>query len=104
METITLELPERLAAEIRAHKDDLPLILELGLERFARISALRQGMREDMTSESEVSDRFADANFQAAEERFERMFGTVSLGYATGVDNERIDADLAREYGSDHSE
>jgi hypothetical protein len=28
---------------------------------------------------------------------------TVSLGYATGIDNERIDADLAREYGEDHA-
>lgn len=29
---------------------------------------------------------------------------TVSLGYATGIDNERIDADLAREYGEDHAQ
>jgi hypothetical protein len=27
----------------------------------------------------------------------------VSLGYPTGVENERIDADLVREYGIDHS-
>ncbi len=27
---------------------------------------------------------------------------TVSLGYPTGIDNENIDADLAREYGNDH--
>ena len=27
---------------------------------------------------------------------------TVSLGYPTGIDNEGIDADLAREYGDDH--
>jgi len=27
----------------------------------------------------------------------------VSLGYPTGSDNEQIDADLAREYGDDHS-
>ncbi len=27
----------------------------------------------------------------------------VSLGYPTGADNEQIDADLAREYGDDHS-
>lgn len=26
----------------------------------------------------------------------------VSLGHATGADNEGIDADLAREYGDDH--
>lgn len=28
--------------------------------------------------------------------------GAVSLGYPTGADNESIDADLAREYGSAH--
>ena len=28
---------------------------------------------------------------------------TVSLGRATGIDNEGIDADLAREYGADHA-
>jgi hypothetical protein len=27
---------------------------------------------------------------------------TVSLGHATGTDNEQIDADLAREYGDPH--
>jgi hypothetical protein len=28
--------------------------------------------------------------------------GAVSLGYPTGADNESIDSDLAREYGSSH--
>lgn len=28
----------------------------------------------------------------------------VDLGYATGTDNESIDADLAREYGDDHAD
>ncbi len=28
------------------------------------------------------------------------LFGSVDLGYPTGADNEGIDADLAREYGS----
>lgn len=31
-------------------------------------------------------------------------FGTFDLGYAVGADNESIDADLAREYGSTHEE
>ena len=30
------------------------------------------------------------------------MFGSVSLGHPTGSDNESIDTDLAREYGSTH--
>jgi hypothetical protein len=41
---------------------------------------------------------------QAARERFERHFGEVDLGYATGVDNDQIDADLAREYADTHEE
>ncbi|MGI8642162.1 MAG: hypothetical protein ACR2MG_19705 [Pyrinomonadaceae bacterium] len=32
------------------------------------------------------------------------MFGSVSLGNPTGSDNEQIDADLAREYGSTHED
>jgi Protein of unknown function (DUF2442) len=43
-----------------------------------------------------------DAEKQAARERFERHFGEVDLGYATGVDNEQIDADLARAYADRH--
>lgn len=42
--------------------------------------------------------RQIDARTQAARERFERHFGEVDLGCATGVDNEQIDADLAAEY------
>ena len=45
-----------------------------------------------------------DAEKQAARERFERHFGEVNLGHPTGVDNESIDADLAREYSSTHEE
>jgi len=29
-----------------------------------------------------------------------RNFGAANLGFATGLDNEKIDDDLAREYGS----
>ncbi len=32
------------------------------------------------------------------------LFGSVSLGHPTGSDNESIDADLAREYGSTHED
>jgi predicted transcriptional regulator len=34
--------------------------------------------------------------------RFERHFGAVNLGHPTGVDNEGIDADLARAYAENH--
>ncbi len=39
-----------------------------------------------------------------AEERFISWFGSVSLGHSIGTDNERIDADLAREYSATHEE
>jgi hypothetical protein len=45
-------------------------------------------------------DTRTEAEKQAARERFRRHAGAVSMGYATGMDNESIDADLAREYGS----
>jgi hypothetical protein len=43
-----------------------------------------------------------DAEIQAARDRFEKHFGAVDLGHATGTDNESIDADLAREYADPH--
>ncbi len=45
-----------------------------------------------------------EAEKQAARERFRRHAGAVNLGYATGADNESIDADLAREYADTHEE
>ncbi len=39
-----------------------------------------------------------------ARKRFERHFGAVRLGHATGADNEGIDADLARTYADGHEE
>ena len=40
----------------------------------------------------------------AARERFERHLGAIDLGYPTGVDNEQIDADPAREYATTHED
>ena len=31
------------------------------------------------------------------------LFGSANLGYATGIDNEQIDADLAWEYANTHA-
>jgi hypothetical protein len=41
---------------------------------------------------------------QAAFERLMRHAGAADLGHATGANNDAIDADLAREYGSTHEE
>lgn len=37
---------------------------------------------------------------QAARDRFRRHAGAVSLGHATGADNQRIDADLCQEFAA----
>lgn len=42
----------------------------------------------------------SDEERRADDARLEQH--TISLGYPTGIDNEGIDADLAREYGDDH--
>ena len=41
---------------------------------------------------------------QGAWERLLRHADAAHLGHPTGADNEQIDADLAREYGSTHEE
>lgn len=44
------------------------------------------------------------AEDDAAWAEFLSLAGAADLGYATGTDNEQIDADLAREYASTHDD
>jgi hypothetical protein len=44
------------------------------------------------------------ATSQESRGTLRELFGSIDLGYATGADNESIDADLAREYGNTHEE
>ncbi|MHC5827308.1 MAG: hypothetical protein ACYT04_68390, partial [Nostoc sp.] len=37
---------------------------------------------------------------EAARQRFRSHAGSINLGYATGVDNESIDADLVKTYSN----
>ncbi|MBD2460293.1 hypothetical protein H6G89_04480 [Oscillatoria sp. FACHB-1407] len=39
---------------------------------------------------------------EEARRRFRNHAGAISLGYTTGIDNESIDADLARAYASEY--
>jgi predicted transcriptional regulator len=48
--------------------------------------------------------RLSEEELAAAEERLRRHAGAVDSGDPHSADNERIDADLAREYGSTHEE
>lgn len=68
-------------------------------------AALRQGRTlEELAAERLAGTvrprKFFDAAARrAAEERFARHIGAVNSGDPNSADNERIDADLAREYG-----
>lgn len=42
------------------------------------------------------------AQQEEARQRFRSHAGAISLGYATGIDNKSIDADLARAYASEY--
>jgi hypothetical protein len=46
----------------------------------------------------------ANGGQRRSEKKLSDLFGSASLGYATGVDNETIDADLAREYANTHED
>jgi hypothetical protein len=39
---------------------------------------------------------------EEARQKFRNHAGAISLGYATGIDNESIDVDLARAYASEY--
>lgn len=44
----------------------------------------------------------SEADLHDARQRFENHFGKVNLGYPTGIDNEKIDEDLASAYADTH--
>jgi predicted transcriptional regulator len=94
---LTIELSEAVYTALERHaraaaQSPAELAAEALEQRFAQSNRTRG--RETPASEVEG---------KAARLRFERHFGAVNLGYATGVDNEAIDAELARTY-ADHNE
>lgn len=46
------------------------------------------------------NDDLKDTVTPKEKDSLREMFGSVSLGTPTGLDNEQIDADLAKEYGN----
>ena len=53
--------------------------------------------------DSSVNQLLISAEHQEqARQRFKSHAGAVSLGYATGVDNDAIDADLAKAYADEY--
>ena len=95
-QTLIVELSDDVYAEVTqravaAHTSPAQIIAT-SLEQYFHHSRSGQQWQQER-SESEL---------QAARARFERHFGAVDLGYATGIDNEGIDADLVREYADPH--
>jgi hypothetical protein len=72
------------------------------LQRQAETKGLSPSKLVASSIERQFGDRLRSSSAEEARERFERHFGSVDLGQATGADNESIDADLAREYSATH--
>jgi hypothetical protein len=95
-QTLTLELSDDVYTVIQRHAElagtSLPHWIATILEQQYSRPPDWQRIHAQRTEEEK----------QMARARFEQHFGEVDLGCTTGVDNDQIDADLAREYASTH--
>ena len=86
------------------------LILELSDDTWSalRYRAQALGISPAEIAAASLEKQFNDSRLpdvvakQALRERLSRHFGEVDLGFPTGAENERIDAELAAEYASTH--
>jgi len=95
-QTLILELSDQAYATLRRQAD----AAGTSAAEMAAISLEKQLAAANHLQKADAPR--TEAEKQAARERFESHFGEVNLGYPTGVDNESIDADLAREYADNH--
>jgi hypothetical protein len=81
-------------------------IYELLLEIAPRMGKTIEELASEWVTKysPKLRPQLSEEEHKAAMDRLLRHAGAASLGYATGADNESIDADLAREYGSNHEE
>jgi hypothetical protein len=88
--TITIELPDEIYEVIVAMsaKTGQP-VQELALEWMARTAP-------------KPRPKLSPEEAEAARQRLRRHFGAGNSGNPRSADNEQIDADLAKEYGSTH--
>ncbi len=104
MITTTVHLTEQesvhlrtIAQETGRTQDDL--LQEAVRLLIARFQTTRQ---QKVLRQLKKKKRYrTEAEKQAARDRFERHFGTLKADDVTYLDNERIDADLAREYANE---
>ena len=87
------------------------LVLEINDDIYLKLqhqaNAARLSVSELLTTQINrqyglLSDsNLSNAVEQEARQRLLSYAGTINLGYPTGIDNESIDADLARAYAND---
>jgi predicted lipid carrier protein YhbT len=90
------------------------LTLKLNDRVFAAIQqqAKNIGIAPESLAEKLLEQKFSqifrhlltDAEKESRRARFERHFGAIDLGFSIDLDNESIDADLAKEYSNTHEE
>jgi hypothetical protein len=90
------------------------LTLELSEQVFAAIQLQAQtiGISPEQLAATLLEQQFTqalklllnEAEKKEARARFERHFGALELDNSTNLDNESIDADLVKEYASNHEE
>ena len=83
------------------------LVLELPedvYERLQRVAKVAGQSPEDWAKKRLKLDKLSESEKEAKRGKVRRHFGAVDLGYPTGTDNEKIDADLAKEYADTHEE
>lgn len=83
-QVLTLELNDELYAVLKQQADRAGMPLSQWI-------ALSLEQRYDISTSPRT-----EAEKEAARQRFRRHAGSLNLGYATGADNESIDADLIR--------
>ena len=92
-QTLTVELNDQVYEKIRA---------QAAAAGTSPTQVAVAALEQRFNGTHKPGDNRTEAEKKAANERFERHFGSVDLGYPIGTDNEQIDADLAREYGDTH--
>jgi hypothetical protein len=92
-QVLTLELSDADYAELR-HRAELAgtTITEWAI---ASLKEHKHPIKPKLRNEIEKA---------SARQRFRRHAGIISLGYATGADNESIDSDLAKAYANELGE
>ncbi|MBD2569956.1 hypothetical protein [Anabaena lutea] len=89
---LTLELSDKIAIAIQQQANNV------GISPESLATALLE------QHFSQVLPVSTDVQKELAQAKFEHHFGTLNIYSSTNIDNESIDADLAREYANNHED